>query len=273
MAERQPAIQLLEAQWQRNKHLCVGIDPDCQKIPEAAWRGNDEAKLIHFCCSIIEATGKYAAAFKANRGFFGSQGDGGVRALQAIIQFAHKKFPEVAFIGDGKWNDIGNSFDQYGIEAFGVFGADAATTNPLLGHDACQSFLNYKDRMTFWLCLTSNPGAAEFQKHGDPPLFLHIAKQISTAWNENGNCGLVVGATHPQELAAVREVAPDLPLLLPGIGKQQGDIDASAKAARHRFIMNESRSIDYASNGPDFAEAAARAAESTHQKIVQALTA
>ena len=273
MSTRQSTIQLLEARWGEGKNLCVGLDPDLKKIPAAAWRENNEATLVHFCCAIIEATGTFAAAFKANRGFFGSQGDGGVRALQAIVQFACQKFPEVVFIVDGKWNDIGNSFEQYGLEAFGVFAADAATANPFLAQDACKPFLDYKDRVTFWLCLTSNLGAGEFQKHGDPPLFLHIAKQISTRWNEHGNCGLVVGATHPQELAAVREVAPDLPLLLPGISKQQGDIDASAKAARHRFLMNESRSIDYASSGADFAEAAAQAAEKTHQKIVQALAA
>ncbi|PIT93631.1 orotidine-5'-phosphate decarboxylase [Candidatus Falkowbacteria bacterium CG10_big_fil_rev_8_21_14_0_10_43_11] len=264
------AIQLLEAMWQQGKHLCVGLDPDLSKIPKAAWRGSDEATLVNFCCSIIEATGSIAVAFKANRGFFGSCGDSGVRALQAVIGFAHEKFPEVLFIVDGKWNDIGNSAEQYAREAFGVFPADAATVNPYLGQDACEPFLKHGNKLIFWLCLTSNTGAGEFQKHGNPPLFLHIAERISQYWNGNNNCGLVVGATHPEELAAVRKVAPELPLLLPGIGKQQGDIDASTKAAIDRFLMNESRSILYASSESDFAEKSAEAAEKTHQRILMA---
>jgi len=267
------AIQLLEGAWEEDKHLCVGLDPDLEKIPRAAWRGSDEATLVNFCCDIIEATGDVAAVFKANRGFFGSSGDGGVRALQAVIRFAQEKFPKVLFILDGKWNDIGNSFEKYKKEAFGVFPAGAATVNPYLGQEACEPFLEQKDKLMFWLCLTSNKGAGEFQKHGNPPLFLHIAERISKYWNGNNNCGLVVGATHPEELAAVREVAPELVLLLPGIGKQAADIEASVKAAIHRFIMNASRSILYASREKNFAEAAAKEAKTTHQRIITAKAA
>lgn len=258
--------ELLIGKWKENKNLCVGLDPDVDKIPHRYSRGKIETTLINFCCSIVDETAGVAAAYKPNRGFFGYYGDSGMRALQTIVCYVHERCPDIPVIIDGKYNDIGNTLERYAGEAFNLFACngDAMTANPYLGQEANEPILRMVDKFAFWLCLTSNPGAGEFQKYGNPPLFLKVAENIQNYWNGNNNCGLVIGATCPEELAEVREAAPELPLLLPGVGKQNGDLEGSVSAAKHSFLINSSRGIIYAENPKESAHA-------VHEQIQVAL--
>lgn len=249
--------------------LCVGLDPDPTRMP-ASFARSDEA-IYEFCRAIVDATAHTVCAFKPQFAYFAAQ-----RAepqLEKLCNYIHDTYPEVLLILDAKRGDIGPTARQYAHEAFDRYGADVVTVNPYLGTDSIEPYLRYADRGVFVLCRTSNPGGGDFQSldvKGEP-LFANVARRVAMEWSEMGECGLVVGATFPDELGTVRTIAGLLPLLVPGIGAQGGDIAetvaAGATADGFGMVINSSRAILYASNGDDFAEAARREAEATRDAI------
>ena len=266
----------LQAAWAKNDSLlCVGLDPDPSKYP-AALRGRDDA-AFEFCRAIVDATAGLVCAFKPQIAYFAAQ-----RAedqLEALIRHIHDKHPGIPVILDAKRGDIGSTAEQYAREAFERYDADALTVNPYMGFDSVAPYLAHKGRGVIILCRTSNPGGSDLQflevdtPHGRMKLYEHVARTVADDWNASGNCALVVGATFPAELAEVRRIAGDMPLLVPGIGAQGGDIAATVSAGRTAagtgLMINSSRAILYASSGEDFADAARRAAQETRDAINQ----
>ncbi len=248
--------QLQTTVRQNQSQLCIGLDPDIRRLP--AGLSNDAKGVYTFCAAIIEATADLVCVFKPNIAFFEALGVAGIETLQRIMKSPHT----VPFLVDAKRGDIGSTAEAYAQAIFEVLGADAVTLSPYLGGDSLEPFLRYADRGCFVLCKTSNPGSADVQDLdvGGEPLYMHIARHAVRHWNNNQNLGLVVGATHPAALAQVRSVCPGIPLLIPGIGVQGGDLEASVRAAADThgtgMLINASRSILYASSGADYAEAA-----------------
>lgn len=255
---------MLEEKWRQGKSVCVGLDTDYTKIPPVmvikqptVWE-----TVLAFNQAIVDATKDLVCAYKPNAAFYGAYGDPGWRALQETICHIHQVAPDVPVILDAKRADIGSTNAGYVAEAFGFLQADAITVHPYLGAEALQPFLQLKDKGIIVLCRTSNPGAGELQDllvDGEP-LYLVVARHVTTQWNKGGNCAVVVGATYPDELRIVREIVGDMPILIPGIGAQGGDVEKTVTAGRRidggGMIINSSRGIIFASNGPDFAEAA-----------------
>ena len=254
------------AERQNQSMLCVGLDPDPAKFP-AHWRG-DASKIYDFCAAIIDATADQCIAFKPQIAYFAAH-----RAedqLERLMAYLRAQAPQVPVILDAKRGDIGSTAEQYAKEAFERYGADAVTLSPFMGRDSVQPYLRYSGKGAFLLCRTSNPGGDDFQNQalaalpGQPRLYEHIAQLAQTTWNDNGQLGLVVGATYPQELARVRALAPTLPLLIPGVGAQGGDATATVRAAWRgsatqttgAIVVNASRSVLYADSGAQFAQAA-----------------
>ena len=245
----------------RKSRVCVGLDPDPQRLP-AHLTGTANPVSV-FLREIVSATQDLVCAYKPNFAFFGAMGTAGWQSLTDVIHAIPDTTPVVL---DFKAGDIGNSAARYAQMAYERLGVDAVTVNPLMGADAVAPFLDYRDRCAFLLCLTSNPGAADFQRlsTNDGPFYLHVARK-AVEWSATGPCGLVVGATHVGELASVRSLAPELPILVPGVGAQMGD---PAAVIRHGadgngggLLVNASRSVLYASSGRDFAADARKAAE------------
>ncbi len=286
--------EMLEAQWAKGKFVCVGLDSDPTKIPECVRKGsNDTASMLAFNLEIIDATKDIVLAYKPNLAFYLAYGNIGINALWRTITYIHDVAPDVPVKIDAKFADIGNTNNGYVRYAFDVLRADAATANPYLGAEAMKPFLDRKDKGIIVLCRTSNPGANEFQDLPislDPeshrrferhvgrevpgwsiPLYQYVAYRVATQWNANGNCGLVVGATVPDELAEVRAIVGDMPILIPGIGAQGGDLEATIKAGKDSrgrgMIINSSRGIIFASDGEDFAEAARRETQKLNDQI------
>jgi orotidine-5'-phosphate decarboxylase len=261
---------LLEARWRSaDSLLCVGLDPDAARLAPHL-RGREQA-ITEFCCAIVDASAPYACAFKPQVAYFASE-----RAeaqLEAVLQHIRAHHPDVPVILDAKRGDIGSTAVQYAREAFERYDADAVTLSPFMGRDTIEPFLAYPGRGAFLLCRTSNPGGNDLQMLdvGGERLYERIARLAANEWNRNGQLGLVVGATYPQELARVRALAPELPLLVPGIGAQGGDVAATLEAGRTQaglgLIINSSRAILYASAGDDYAAAAAAAARATRDQI------
>ena len=253
--------QLLQAQSNNQSMLCVGLDPEPAKFPHHL-RGS-AAHIEAFCKQIVDATADLAIAFKPQIAYFSAH-----RAeaqLEAVIAHIRAAAPHVPIILDAKRGDIGSTAEQYAKEAFERYGADAVTLSPFMGFDSVQPYLQYPGKGAFLLCRTSNPGGSDLQAlhlrdtPGQPTVFAHIAGLANGAWNLNGQLGLVVGATYPHELAQVRQIAPKLPLLIPGIGAQGGDAVATVKAAWKPdapIVVSSSRAILYASPGANFADAA-----------------
>ena len=257
--------------------LCVGLDPDPAKFP-LHWRG-DASKIFDFCASIVDATADLVIAFKPQIAYFAAH-----RAedqLERLMAHMRQTAPQVPVILDAKRGDIGNTAEQYAIEAFERYGADAVTLSPFMGWDSVQPYLKYHGKGAFLLCRTSNPGGDDLQSQrladllGQPTLFEHIAALANGPWNLNGQLGLVVGATYPAEIDRVRALAPALALLIPGVGAQGGDAAATVRAgwrgnARHTqapIIVNSSRAVIYASSSPDFARAARAEALKTRELL------
>lgn len=266
-------IEKLRDRWQNaNTLLCVGLDPDPAKFPDAFV--SDDDALFNFCAAIVDATAEYACAFKPQIAYFAAH-NGGEVALQRVIAHINASYPEIPVVLDAKRGDIGSTAEQYAVEAFERFGADAVTLNPYMGRDSAAPFLAREDKGCVFLCHTSNAGARDFQELliDGAPLYAHVARTISNEWNASGNCALVVGATFPIELKMIREMVGDMPLLIPGIGAQGGDIAATVLNGKTKdgtgLMINSSRGILYASMGADFAEAAARAASSLRDEINQ----
>ena len=254
----------LEARWDRGRFLCVGLDPEAARLPPHLRAASEDAAAatLAFCTAIVRATHAFAAAFKPNAAFFEALGPRGAVVLAELVGRMREIAPAVPVIYDAKRGDIGSTNAGYVADAFENLDADAITVHPYLGREALAPFLDRADKGVIVLCRTSNPGAGEFQdlESGGRPLYEIVAERVTGAWNRNRNCGLVVGATYPDELARVRQIAGDLPILIPGIGAQGGDLGrtvAAGQDARGRgMIISASRGIIYASTGEDFAEAA-----------------
>ena len=260
----------LAAAWQKNdSQLCVGLDPDPAKFP-AHLKGRDDA-ILEFCKSIVDATADLVCSFKPQIAYFAAR-----RAedqLEALIAHIHERHPGIPVILDAKRGDIGSTAEQYAVEAFERFRADAVTVNPYMGRDSVEPYLAFPDKGVILLCRTSNAGGSDLQflDVGGEKLYERVARLAAEQWNTTGQIGLVVGATFPAEIARVREIVGEMPLLVPGIGAQGGDIEATVKAGRTAagtgLMINSSRAILYAGKGEDYASAARLAARETRDAI------
>ena len=266
--------QQLQSAWaSQGSMLCVGFDPDPKRLPPSL-QGKPEG-IYEFCREIADATADLVCAFKPQFAYFASQ-----RAeaqLEKLIQHLKDKYPHIPVILDSKRGDIGSTADHYALEAFDRYDADAVTVNPYMGFDTIEPYLKHAGKGVIVLCRTSNPGGSDLQflnvaPNGEP-LYLHVAKLAAQQWNQSGQISLVVGATFPEEIAKVRAIVGEMPLLIPGIGAQGGDIDATVRAGKISgkpgtgMIINSSRAILYASSGSDFAEAARTVALSTRDAL------
>ena len=268
-------MQSLHQSWQRNHSLvCVGLDPEPAKFP-AHLRDQPDA-VYTFCRAIVDATADLVCAYKPQIAHFAALR--AEDALERLIAHIHQAHPGIPVILDAKRGDIGSTAQHYATEAFERYQADAVTLNPYLGRDSIQPFLDRADKGVILLCHTSNPGAADLQDlivestDGQRlPLYQHLARTIARDWNGNGNCALVTGATWPEQLAQVRALVGDMPLLVPGIGAQGGDVEAVLRHGRTAngtgLMISSSRAILYAGNGEDFAAAARQAAETLREQI------
>lgn len=265
-------ITKLRAAIRRNDSLlCVGLDPDVAKFPESLKAQPDA--IFAFCKAIIDATAPYACAFKPQIAYFAAIG--AEEQLQAVCDYLKAHHPDIPLVLDAKRGDIGATAEQYAREAFDRYRADAVTVNPYMGFDSVEPYLKWADRGVIVLCRTSNPGGSDLQflEVDGKPLYQHVAQLVAEKWNRNGQCALVVGATFPQEIAQVRAIVGDMPLLVPGIGAQGGDIEATVKAGQTTdgtgMMINSSRAILYAKPQGDesFADAAARVARETRDAI------
>lgn len=264
--------QLQSAQQRNGSMLCVGLDPDPQRFP-ADLKG-DASRIFDFCARIVDATADLAIAFKPQIAYFAAHG--AERQLEQLMAHLRSNAPDVPVILDAKRGDIGSTAEQYAKEAFERYDADAVTLSPFMGFDSIQPYLKYAGKGAFLLCRTSNPGGDDLQAQrlasveGQPLLYEHVARLAQGPWNTNGQLGLVVGATYPAEIERVRQVAPKLPLLIPGVGAQGGDAAATVKAGWRvdaPIVVNSSRAILYASSGDDFAAAARREAQRTRDLL------
>ena len=253
--------------------LCVGLDPDPNMMPVS--------DVFEFNRRIVDATVGVASAYKPNLAFYEALGTAGMKALENTIAHIRDNSENAIIIGDGKRGDIGPSAKAYAKAMFEFWGFDAITVNAWGGLDSIESFLDDEAKGVFVWCRGSNPGSADFQDmetgaNGEGiPLYQRMAR-VCLEWNERGNIGLVVGATVPEQLAAVRRLCPEMPLLVPGVGAQGGDLEAAVRAgvdANGRLaLVNSSRGIIYASRGTDFAAEAGRAARTLRDSINAVLT-
>ncbi len=256
----------------RGSNLCVGLDPDPAKIP-AAFAGRSDP-VAAFLREVIEAVSDVACAFKPNFAFFEALGERGWRLLHEVVAAVPD---DMITIADAKRGDIGNTARAYARAIYDELGFDCVTLNPLMGHDAMEPFLAYPERGAFALVLTSNPGAADFQllPTEQGPLYLRMLRKV-LEWNEADNLGAVVGATRPELIAAIRREAPRLPLLLPGIGSQGGDLAATLAAAAPTadalFMVNVSRAVIYPTGTGDFQTLVREQALDYRDRIAAALT-
>lgn len=264
------------AQQRNNSWLCVGLDIALARMPAPMQKVDDP--MLPFAREIVDATKDLVCAFKPNLAFYLAEGAAGIAALERLVRYIP---PDTPIILDAKFSDIGSTAGQYARSAFEAFNVDAVTLNPYIGSDAISPFLAYADRAVFVLARTSNPGAVEFQSlcvESEPPDVPHsrlyeAVVRKATEWHRQGPaaCGLVVGATYPQELESIRRLAPDLPFLVPGVGAQGGDLAATVRhgptASGIGPVINASRSILYASSREDFAQAARAAAAKMRDEI------
>lgn len=273
--------KLADAERSHQSLLCVGLDPEPSRFP-ADLKG-DTGRIYDFCAAIVDATADLVLAFKPQIAYFAAH-----RAeaqLEKLMDHMRKVAPQVPVILDAKRGDIGSTAEQYAIEAFERYGADAVTLSPFMGYDSVEPYLRRHGKGAFLLCRTSNPGGDDLQNQrlatiaGQPLLYEHVASLAQGHWNINGQLGLVVGATYPAEIARVRELAPTLPMLIPGVGAQGGDAVATVRAGLRvaadgkttgPIVVNSSRAILYAGAGPDFASAARREALRTRDVLREA---
>lgn len=244
--------------------LCIGLDTELSKIPEHLH--GLESPILAFNQQIIEATSEYASAYKINTAFYEQYGISGWEALKQTIEAIPK---EIFTIADAKRADIGNTSAAYARAVFDDLNCDAITVNPYMGYDSLAPFLEREDRMVIVLALTSNPGSSDFQRliSDGKPMYQHVIEKV-LSWKRNASIGFVIGATHPDELALIRQYASDAVLLIPGIGAQGGDIDAIMKAnGNGPVFINVSRGIQYAGAGEQFGEKAHEAAKFYKERI------
>ncbi|CAM4212027.1 orotidine-5'-phosphate decarboxylase [Kerstersia similis] len=265
-------IQKLEKAWtSSNSLLMVGLDPLPERFPDSL--GTQPDAIFRFCRDIADAVAPYVCGFKPQIAHFAAHG--AETQLEALCAHLRSHHPDKVLVLDAKRGDIGSTAEHYALEAFERYQADAVTVSPYMGSDSVEPYLRWKDRGIIVLCRTSNSGGADFQElligDGDP-LYLRVADVVRQQWNTDHQCSLVVGATRPEELARVRaRVGDDIPLLVPGIGAQGGDIPKTVKAGLNSrgtgMMINSSRAVLYASRDEDWREAAARAAQETRDAI------
>ncbi|PTB20848.1 orotidine-5'-phosphate decarboxylase [Trinickia symbiotica] len=270
MSSHSSFVRTLDEAWRRTGSLlCVGLDPEPSRFPGAFANRSDA--IFDFCRAIVDATAPYASAFKPQIAYFAAH-----RAedqLEQLIAHVHEKHPGLPVILDAKRGDIGSTAEQYAREAFERYRADAVTVNPYMGFDSIEPYLAHEGKGVIVLCRTSNAGGSDLQflDVGGRPLYQTVAQLAAEKWNAAGELALVVGATFPKEIEVVRGIVGNMPLLIPGIGAQGGDVEATVRAGRTKegfgMMINSSRAILYAGKDEDFAQAAARAAQETRDKI------
>lgn len=254
-----------------NSLLCIGLDSDFDQLPAAVL--TSQTPQFEFNKSIIEATHDLVSSYKPNSAFYEARGSQGITELKMTCDYLKDHYPEIVLVLDAKRADIGSTNAGYAKFIFDYLGVDAVTLQPYLGREAIQPFLARKDKGSIILCRTSNPGAGEFQDLvlNGRPLYQYLAEKVAKEWNENNNCALVVGATYPAEISLVRTIAPVMPFLIPGIGAQGGDVEATVKAGVNASgrgaMINSSRGIIFASQKEDFAQAARSVALKLSEEI------
>ncbi|MBQ7695808.1 MAG: orotidine-5'-phosphate decarboxylase [Lentisphaeria bacterium] len=260
----------LQETARRNDSLvCAGLDPDLAKLPECVR--NVPEPLFEFNRAIIDATKDFVCCYKPQAAYYAGQSRDG--ELKKTIAYIHENAPGIPVILDVKRGDIGSTANMYAKEVFERYEADAVTVNPYMGYDTLKPFLDRAEKGVFILCRTSNPNSGDLQNlvADGKPLFQHVAELVRDRWNTNGNAGIVVGATYPEELKMLRELCPELPFLVPGVGAQGGDVEKVVKfgctADKAGIAVNSSRGIIHAGNGPDFAEKAGEAAKKLRDLI------
>lgn len=251
--------------WSEGKYVSIGLDPVVEKLP------NGITGFFEFNKRIIDATHDLVLAYKPNTAFYEAEGVEGISELKKTIDYINQNYPETVVILDAKRADIGNTNDGYVKFAFDYLGADAITVHPYLGQEALEPFLKRKDKGVFVLCRTSNPGAGEFQDLdiAGSHLYEKVAFQVARKWNGYGNAALVVGATYPLELQKIRKITDDIPILIPGIGAQGGDLEKTVNASKKNFIISSSRGIIFASNESDFDKASRKETEKLSEDILK----
>jgi orotidine-5'-phosphate decarboxylase len=274
--DRNRFLDRLASGWAASRFACVGLDPDPEQVAMTVGLTNPAVDILSFTAAIVDATADLALAYKPNSAFYEQFGPRGMVALQSTIAHIHAVAPDAVVILDAKRGDIEHTNEAYARSLFDVYDADAVTVQPYLGGDALAPFFDRLDRGVIVLCRTSNPGGGEIQdlSAGEQPLYRHIAATAESTWSRNRNCGLLVGATYPREIALVRQSAPTLPLLIAGVGKQAGALADAVRAGavdRAAVIVSSSRSITHAASGPGFADAARQATLRLHQEILAAL--
>lgn len=260
--------QMLENKWSCGKSVCVGLDSELSDIPQSMQKHNKRGRIkitrtiVAFNQEIVKATKDIVCAYKPNIAFYLKHGEVGMAILQRTIENIRIVAPDVPVILDAKYADINNTNTNYAEMSFDFLQADAITVHPYLGTEALKPFLERKEKGVIVLCRTSNPGAGEFQDvliNGES-LYHRVAYNVANKWNKNNNCALVVGATYPEELYTIRRLVGNMPILIPDIGAQNGDIEKTISAGKDNrgkgIIINASRNIIFASNDRDFAQAA-----------------
>ncbi len=248
--------KLLNVSIKNRSILCVGLDTELERVPKFLLQEKDP--IFAFNQAIIDSTKDFVCAYKPNLAFYEAYGIKGIEALKKTCEYIPEYIPVIL---DAKRGDIGNTSKMYAKAIFDEFKADGVTLNPYLGEDSLSPFLEYEDKCSFILCLTSNAGAKDFQllNFEGKPLYKIVAEKVKS-WNKKGNCGLVVGATYPEQLKEIREIAQDFPILIPGVGAQKGDAELTVKYGTDKngelAIINSSRGVIYASSEKDFAQSA-----------------
>ncbi len=263
-------IRQLGRGWDASDSLvCVGLDPEIERFPRHI--AAQASPIFQFNKAIIDATADLVCAYKPQFAHYAAYE--AEDQLERTIEYIHRSYPGIPVILDSKRGDVGNTAERYAIEAFERYGADAVTVSPYLGGDSLEPFLKYREKGVIILCRTSNPGAGDLQdlEIGGRRLFHIVADLAASRWNSRGNCLLVVGATYPRELAQVREIVGNMPLLVPGVGAQGGDVAQAVQngqtAAGAGLVISSSRGILYASSGEDFATAARSATQKLREQI------
>lgn len=263
-------IQKLRDIWTSNDSLvCVGLDPEIERLPASI--AAEPSPIFQFNKNIIDATADLVCAYKPQFAHYAAYE--AEDQLQRTIEYIHRAYPSIPVILDAKRGDVGNTAERYALEAFERYEADAVTVNPYLGGDSLEPFLEHEDKGVIILCRTSNPGAREVQdlQIGSRRLYHVIAELVAQRWNSRGNCMMVVGATYPRELAEIREIAGNIPFLVPGVGAQGGDVAQAVQNGRTPdgtgLVISSSRAILYASSGAEFADAARKATLTLRDQI------
>ena len=276
--------ELLEAKWDEKKFLCVGLDTDITKIPQSVQEKDTRATMVAFNRAIVDATKDLVCAYKPNLAFYIVRGGEGMDALRETIMYIREAAPEVMVLLDAKFGDIEHTNEQYAQTAFEYLQSDAVTVQPYAGGASLAPFYERTDKGVFVWCKSSNGGGGEFQDmnadgpstelRAGEPFYKTVARHVKD-WNKNGNSGVVVGGTYPKELGEVRKIVGDMPILIPGIGAQDGSLSKTIEngltSDKKGLIVNASRSIIYASLGDDFADVARTKAQELHDAITKAL--